>query len=44
MLLFVYTTIRKRFVIFTCRYFKLTVESQSLLKANQIAEISHVGV
>ena len=24
MLLFVYTTTRKRFVIFTCRYFKLS--------------------
>ena len=38
MLLFVYTTTRNSFVIFTCRYFKLS------LNANQIAEISHVVV
>ena len=31
MLLFVYTTTRKRFVIFTCRYFKLSWNTTTLL-------------
>ena len=43
MLLFVYTTTRKRFEIFTCRYFKLSWNTTALL-ANQIAENSHVVV
>ena len=42
MLLFVYTTTRKSFVIFTCRYFKF--HEIPLLQADQIAEISHVVV
>ena len=41
MLLFVYTTTRKGFVIFTCRYFKAEIP---LLLANQMKEISHVVV
>ena len=42
MLLFVYTTTRKGFVIFTCRYFKVA-EIPPLL-ANKIAEISYIVV
>ena len=34
MLLFVYTTIRKRFVIFTCRYFKLRWNTTALSQSN----------
>ena len=34
MLLFVYTTTRKRFVIFTCRYFKLTWNTTALSQSN----------
>ena len=34
MLLFVYTTTRKRFVIFTCRYFKLSWNTTALRKSN----------
>ena len=37
MLLFVYTTTRKRFVIFTCRHFKLSWNTTAL-----IAQIFHV--
>ena len=41
--LFVYTTTRKRFVIFTGWYFKLTWNTTALL-ATHIAEMSHVVV
>ena len=34
MLLFVYTTTRKRFVIFTCRYFKLSWNTTALSQSN----------
>ena len=34
MLLFVYTTTRKRFVIFTCRYFKLSWKTTALSQSN----------
>ena len=34
MLLFVYTTTHKRFVIFTCRYFKLSWNSTALSQSN----------
>ena len=34
MLLFVYTTTRKRFVIFTCRYFKLSWNITALSQSN----------
>ena len=34
MLLFVYTTTRKRFVIFTCRYFKLNWNTTALSQSN----------
>ena len=34
MQLFVYTTIRKRFVIFTCRYFKLSWNTTALSQSN----------
>ena len=34
MLLFVYTTTRKRFVIFTCRYFKLSWNTTALSQLN----------
>ena len=34
MLLFVYTTTRKRFVIFTCRYFKLSSNTTALSQSN----------
>ena len=34
MLLFVYTTTRKRFVIFTCRYFKLSRNTTSRSQSN----------
>ena len=34
MLLFVYTTTRKRFVIFTCRYFKLSWNTTTLNQSN----------
>ena len=34
MLLFVYTTTRKRFVIFTCRYFKLRWNTTALSQSN----------
>ena len=34
MLLFVYTTTRKRFVIFTCRYFKLSWDTTALSQSN----------
>ena len=34
MLLFVYTTTRKRFVIFTCRYFKLSWNTTALPQSN----------
>ena len=34
MLLFVYTTSRKRFVIFTCRYFKLSWNATALSQSN----------
>ena len=34
MLLFVYTTTRKRFVIFTCRYFKLSWNTAALSQSN----------
>ena len=34
MLLFVYTTTRKRFVIFTCRYFKLSRNTTALSRSN----------
>ena len=34
MLLFVYTTTRKRFVIFTCRYFKLRWNTTALSRSN----------
>ena len=34
MLLFVYTTTRKSFVIFTCRYFKLSWNTTSLSQSN----------
>ena len=34
MLLFVYTTTRKRFVIFTCRYFKLSWNTTDLSQSN----------
>ena len=34
MLLFVYTTTRKRFVIFTCRYFKLSWNATALNQSN----------
>ena len=34
MLLFVYTTTHKRFVIFTCRYFKLSGNTTALSQAN----------
>ena len=34
MLLFVYTTTRKRFVIFTCRYFKLSWNTTTLSQSN----------
>ena len=46
MLLFVYTTTRKGrkgFVIFTCRYFKLS-RNTTALNEPKIAEISHVVV
>ena len=42
MLLFVYTTTPKSFVIFTCRYFKLS--EIPLLWANQVEKSSHVAV
>ena len=42
MLLIVYTTTLKSFVIFTCSYFKLSWNTTAL--TNQIAEISHVAV
>ena len=42
MLFIVYTTTRKSFVIFTCSYFKLSLNATAL--TNQIAEISHVAV
>ena len=34
MLLFVYTTTRRRFVIFTCRYFKLSWNTTALSQSN----------
>ena len=34
MLLFVYTTTRKKFVIFTCRYFKLSWNTTALSQSN----------
>ena len=34
MILFVYTTTRKRFVIFTCRYFKLSWNTTALSQSN----------
>ena len=34
MLLFVYTTTRKRFVIFSCRYFKLSLNTTALSQSN----------
>ena len=34
MLLFIYTTTRKRFVIFTCRYFKLSWNTTALSQSN----------
>ena len=34
MLLFVYTTTRKRFVVFTCRYFKLSWNTTALTQSN----------
>ena len=34
MLLFVYTSTRKRFVIFTCRYFKLSLNTTALSQSN----------
>ena len=34
MLLFVYTTTSKRFVIFTCRYFKLSWNATALIQSN----------
>ena len=34
MILFVYTTTRKRFVIFTCRYFKLSWNTTTLSQSN----------
>ena len=34
MLLFVYTATRKRFVIFTCRYFKLSLNTTALSQSN----------
>ena len=34
MLLFVYTTTRKRFVIFTCKYFKLSWNTTALSQSN----------
>ena len=34
MQLFVYTTTRKRFVIFTCRYFKLSWNATALIQSN----------
>ena len=34
MLLFVYTTTRKRFVIFTCRYFRLSWNTTALSQSN----------
>ena len=42
MLLFVYTTTHKRFVIFTCTYFKLSWNTTAL--SNQVGEIRHVVV
>ena len=42
MLLIVYTTTRKSFVIFKCSYFKLSWNATAL--TNQVAEISHVAV
>ena len=42
MLLIVYTTTRKSFVIFKCSYFKLSWNATAL--TNHIAEISHVAV
>ena len=42
MLLIVYTTTRKSFVIFTCSYLKLSWNATAL--TNQVAEISHVAV
>ena len=40
--LFVNTTTRKRFVIFTCRFFKLSCNTPAV--SQSIAEISHVVV
>ena len=34
MLLFVYTPTRKQFVIFTCRYFKLSLNTTALSQSN----------
>ena len=41
MLLFVYTTTRKKFVIFTCTYFKLSWNTTAQSQSMQIVEISN---